>query len=103
QEIFYLAKKFVIQLISNQTSETIIIVLQYGGGIIAVIGLVIAITGISANGEINSIKSSLRRLEPRIQNLPTSQPKTQTSTCRFCGAEIALNDLFCPGCGRSKI
>ncbi|MEM3430731.1 MAG: hypothetical protein QXN20_07540 [Candidatus Bathyarchaeia archaeon] len=98
-----LAKKFIIPLLSNQTPEMTTVALRYGGGIIAVIGLITAITGVSSNGEIKALKSSINRLESTIQNFPVNQPKTQTLTCRFCGAEMALNDLFCLRCGRSKI
>ncbi|MBS7651395.1 MAG: hypothetical protein QXN62_08285 [Candidatus Bathyarchaeia archaeon] len=99
-----LVKKFIIPLLSNQTPEMITVTLQYGGGIIAVIGLITAIKGMSSNGEIRALKSSIHRLESTIQNLQTSQHKTQTSqsNCKFCGENISANDSFCPRCGRAQ-
>jgi|GEM_PF-4738826 hypothetical protein len=100
-----LAETFITPILQNQTPEMVAVAIQYGGGIIAAIGLVTAITGVAANGEVKALKSTINRLESTIQNLQANQLRNQIPkpTCRFCGADMAVNDSFCPKCGRAQI
>ncbi|MGQ9544139.1 MAG: hypothetical protein ACUVTM_08750 [Candidatus Bathyarchaeia archaeon] len=95
-----------IQIFSIHTSEIVTATILYGGGIIAVIGLITAITGIIEREEIKNLQSSINKLEAAIQNIQTSthQPKTPTpkQTCRFCGANMNIGDSFCPICNKAQ-
>jgi len=72
--------------------------LQFSGGIIAILGLIIAIGGVA----------SPQRIETRYVQLPPQpsanpmQLLTRQFSCKFCGAEIEKDEVFCPKCRKAQ-
>jgi hypothetical protein len=94
----------------EQPADLSVTTLKFAGGIIAILGLIVAINGAAASGEgyvkaLQTLQSSVRELESRIDALQTSslvQLPTQQISCKFCGAKIEKDELFCPVCGRAQ-
>jgi len=85
-------------LFPGQSVALSAVLLQFGGGIIAILGLIIAISGVAAP----------QRIETRYVQAPSqlSANPTQLSirqfSCKFCGAEIGQDELFCPKCRKAQ-
>jgi hypothetical protein len=101
------ANSTITPLFLGQTTEFVAAFLQYGGGVVAFLGLIVAIIGVAASGEIEALQSSVQRLQSSVQVLQTSayqpQPSVQRLSCRFCGASIEKDEFFCPTCGRAQV
>jgi len=73
------------------------IVMQLGGGITSIVGLVVCIC--SAASSYN--KQILRRLEDLIEKR-SEERVIPMIRCRFCGAELEGQAIFCPVCNKSQ-
>jgi hypothetical protein len=85
------------------------------GGMLQLLGMVLAVAGLllciswvrsqarekAALGIIARTSQALAQLAPR-----TSQPKIEAvaarRTCKFCGAAMGLDAVFCPKCDRAQ-
>ena len=85
-------------LFPGQSVALSAVLLQLGGGIIAILGLIIAISGVAAP----------QRIETRYVQAPpqpsakVTQPVMQLFNCKFCGAEIEKDEVFCPKCRKAQ-
>lgn len=73
-------------------TETLGLALQFGGGIVAIVGLVMCL-------------ASLSRSAVRLQPVGVSRTAPETvegSRCRFCGGALEEDAVFCPVCGKSQ-
>jgi hypothetical protein len=85
-------------------------ILKLAGGIIAILGLIVAVNGAAASGDryvkaLQALQASVRELESRIDGLQTSslvQLHMQQYSCKFCGAKIEKDEFFCSTCGRAQ-
>lgn len=93
----------------GQSPDVSIILLKFCGGILAIIGLIIAINGVVAPQQMNS--QSFQALQSTIQELQSSVRKLESGSvqhlkeqfaCKFCGAKIDAGEFFCPACGRAQ-
>ncbi|MBS7650459.1 MAG: hypothetical protein QXI59_00875 [Candidatus Bathyarchaeia archaeon] len=71
--------------------EVLGLVLQFGGGIIAIIGFLLCITALS---------KPIVRVERVEVAEETSVSKLQ---CKFCSSRLEEDSVFCPVCGRSQV
>jgi len=93
--------------------EVIGILLQFFGIALAVTGLIMSISviiDIKLESERRSlfefktgIEKAFNALVSRIEEaqIPQASP-TQTKTCKYCGAKLVEEEVFCPSCGRSQ-
>ncbi len=67
--------------------------LEFGGGIILLLGIVISLAALMTAGEVRYIP------------VKTVQEKADVEIrkCRFCSAEIGEGIVFCPACGKSQL
>lgn len=72
-------------------------VLEFGGGVLGIIGFIICISGAISTQH----KETLREIT-KLRALPYQGPTTPTRRCKFCGAEIDEQAVFCPKCDRSQ-
>jgi len=85
-------------LFPGQSVALFAVLLEFGGGIIAILGLIIAISGVAAP----------QRMETRYVQAPPQPSVNPThvlirqSSCKFCGAEIDEDELFCPKCRKAQ-
>jgi len=85
-------------LFPGQPVDLLAVFLQFGGGIIAILGLIMAISGVAAP----------QRTETRYVQAPPQPSARPTQllirqfNCKFCGAEIEENELFCPKCRKAQ-
>lgn len=98
----------------TSTIELIGILLQFAGGTLIIAGFVSSISNIVStnleNYRRNLADEILSRLEQKMTNIMTSLTTQnvgslapqETRSCRFCGAKLGNEDLFCPSCGKSQ-
>jgi hypothetical protein len=73
--------------------DTLGLALQFGGGIVAIIGFLLCISSLST------------RVVTRIQEVKTvteAPPAVSGPKCRFCGGAIGVDSAFCTVCGKSQ-
>ncbi|MGQ9542512.1 MAG: hypothetical protein ACUVTM_00275 [Candidatus Bathyarchaeia archaeon] len=71
--------------------EIFSLTLQFGGGLLAIIGFLLCI-------------SSLSKPTIRVEEVKTVGEETfQTLHCKFCGGQLEGDSAFCPICGRSQV
>ncbi|MBS7626531.1 hypothetical protein KEJ51_05785 [Candidatus Bathyarchaeota archaeon] len=71
--------------------EVLGLVLQFGGGVLAIIGFLLCITALS---------KPIVRVERVEAAGETSISKLQ---CKFCGGRLEEDSVFCPLCGKSQV
>jgi hypothetical protein len=76
---------------SHLPLEVLGLVLQFGGGVSAIIGFLLCIT---------SLSRPIVRVERVEAAEEVSLPKLQ---CKFCGGRLEEDSVFCPVCGRSQV
>jgi len=92
------ANSFLASLFPGQSTDLFAVFLQFGGGIVAIFGLIIAISGVAAPQGTKA-----RYVQAQPQPLAkTAQPFMQQFNCKFCGAEIEKDEVFCPKCRRAQ-
>jgi len=104
------AKAFFALFSPEQPVDLSVTILKFAGGIMAILGLIVAVNGAAASGEgyvkaLQTLQASVRELESRIYALQTSslvQLHMQQSSCMFCESKIEKDELFCPTCGRAQ-
>jgi len=85
-------------LFPGRSADLFAVFLQFGGGTVAILGLIIAISGVAAP----------RQIEARYVQVPAqisakqTQPLMQQFTCKFCGAEIEKDEVFCLKCRKAQ-
>jgi len=85
-------------LFPGQSADLFAVFLQFGGGTVAILGLIIAISGVAAP----------RQIEARYVQVPAQISAKQTQslmqrfTCKFCGAEIEKDEVFCLKCRKAQ-
>jgi len=89
---------FFAALFPGQPIDLFAVFLQFGGGIVAILGLIIAISGVAAP---KKIEARYVQAPPQPSAKPT-QPSVQRFNCKFCGAEIEEDEVFCPKCKRAQ-
>jgi len=72
------------------------VALEFGGGILGLIGLVICISNAISTQRKETLRE-IRELKATLSKMLT--PKRR---CKFCGAEIDEQATFCPVCNRSQ-
>jgi len=75
-------------------TETLGLLLQFGGGIAAIIGLIVC---------LNSLAKPVVRIQP-VQT-PAAAPApvaVEKPRCKFCKSALEEDAIFCPACGRSQ-
>jgi len=92
------ASSVLAALFLGQSTDLLAVFLQFGGGIIAILGLIIAISGVAAPQQRGA---RYVQASPQPSAKPT-QPFVQQLNCRFCGAEIEKDEIFCPKCRRAQ-
>jgi hypothetical protein len=93
----------------GQSTDVSIIMLKFCGGILAIIGLIIAINGVVAPQQIDAqsfqaLQSAIQELQSYVKKLQSSsvQHLKQQFACKFCGAGIDVGEFFCPACGKAQ-
>lgn len=94
----------------GQPTDLSVIIMKFGGGILAIIGLIIAISGVAAQEvdarSFHALQSTIQTLQSSVQTLQSSasspQRLVQQFACKFCGAKIDAGEFFCPACGRAQ-
>jgi len=87
-----------VALFPGQPTGLFAVFLEFSGGIIAILGLILAIGGVA----------SPQRIETRYVQAPpqpSANPRQlliQQFNCKFCGAEIEKDELFCPKCRKAQ-
>lgn len=89
---------FIATFFPGQPVDLVAVSLQFCGGIIAILGLIMAISGVSAP---QRIETRYIQAQPQPSTKPT-QKLIQRFNCKFCGAEIAEDELFCPKCRKAQ-
>lgn len=90
-----------------------IIPLQFIGGILALAGLVLAVSNISGESQgglrglqrlLTEIDRGVKELNVRVEDLEgTIQKLPPAARCKFCGNPLQAGVIFCPMCDRSQI
>jgi hypothetical protein len=89
-------------LFPGQSVDLLAVFLQFGGGIIAILGLIMAISGVAAPQRIETryVQAPVEASSNRTQLFPLLP--SRKFNCKFCGAEIEENELFCPKCRKAQ-
>jgi hypothetical protein len=77
-------------------TDTLGLALQFVGGIVAIVGLVMCL---SALAQPVVITQELESVPPPPASAPVAAPKIR---CPFCGERMDEGTIFCPACGRSQ-
>ena len=93
-----LANSVLAALFPGQSVGLFAVLLQFGGGIIAILGLIIAISGVAAPQRIETLYVQA----PPQPSAKVTQPVMQLFNCKFCGAEIEKEEVFCPKCRKAQ-
>lgn len=99
-------KRFTEILQLNLKTPTVILLFEYVGGTIAIIGFLICVSGLTSKEPVPLPSTSLEKggglLEEGLLggSLFTSEP---TLKCKYCGAEIDQGAVFCQKCHRALI
>jgi len=93
-----IATLIIATVLHDQQPDLSGVLMEFGGGIMAILGLIIAIGGVA---------TSQKTQTEQVQE--PSEPSTmeplwflQRLKCRFCGAEIQEDEIFCNACGKSQ-
>jgi len=92
------ANSVLAALFLGQSTDLFAVFLQFGGGIAAILGLIIAISGVATP---QRTEARYVQAPPKTLAKPT-QPSMQQLNCKFCGAEIEEDEVFCPKCRRAQ-
>lgn len=71
--------------------ELIGLILEFGGGLVAILGLIITVAG-GISSAVGGVALS--------QSIDTSGRPAMT--CKFCGAEMPAGEVFCSSCHKSQ-
>lgn len=95
---------FILSIMPFQP-EFLGVILQFLGSALMMFGIINLISGITtevAREQTYRLFEALQRIEGSIRELYNPQ-KTQTiGVCKFCGAPIEGEGIFCQACGRSQ-
>jgi hypothetical protein len=95
---------FVLNIMPLQLVEVSGVALQFLGSALIALGIATLVNGITAEvtrDQARRLSEALPRNEEIIEELSIQNIK-RTNTCRFCGAPIMAEDIFCSICGRSQ-
>ncbi len=92
-----LATPYINKIISYLTiSQNVFYeLLVYFGGIVVIIGFLISVSTMSTPKVIHVEKT----IKPGSK--PTPQKVSDVPSCKFCGASITEDDIFCPECNKA--
>ena len=107
---------YLTTFLSIEVIEVMGVLLQLLGVFLIVAGLTSLISSIIAiqlENETRNLYEILSRVDERVRDMSdvmarqrlSTAPQTQQTaarTCKFCGAPLGDEDLFCPNCGRSQ-
>jgi len=68
------------------------LILEFGGGIILLLGVVIALAALVTTSEVSYVP--VKKTEEKVD--------IETRRCKYCPAEMAEGIVFCPACGKSQ-
>lgn len=68
------------------------LILEFGGGIILLLGIVIALAALVTTREVSYVP--VKKTEEKVD--------IETKRCKYCSAEMAEGIVFCPACGKSQ-
>lgn len=71
--------------------------LQFVGGLTGILGLVVCIYGAVYSHEKRTLRELAFLLTSRLEERPIPAQR-----CKFCGAEIEEQAVFCPACNKSQ-
>ncbi|MEM3004708.1 MAG: hypothetical protein QXK96_05375 [Candidatus Bathyarchaeia archaeon] len=74
-------------------TETFGLLLQFGGGIAAILGLIVC---------LNSLGRPVVRIQPVAASPLEASAAPEKQRCKFCGGSLEVDSVFCPVCGRSQ-
>lgn len=86
-----LVANLVLNYAPTDNLDLLGILLEFGGGIVMLLGVVISVAALS--------KEKLVIQKPEVQT--QKEAKVEIIKCKFCSAEMGDN-TFCPNCGRSQ-
>ena len=95
---------FILGIMPFQLVEILGAVLQLLGSALIVFGIVSLVNGITAEvtrDQTYRLSETLLRIEEGVREL-NIQRTQRTSICKFCGAPIGDESIFCPECGKSQ-
>jgi hypothetical protein len=106
---------YLTAFLSIELIELMGVLLQLLGSYLIVAGLNSLVSGaiaIQLENELHNLYEILSRVDKKISGMsdmiarqkPNIGPQTQQAarTCRFCGAQLGDEDVFCPTCGKSQ-
>jgi len=73
--------------------ETFALMLQFGGGIVAIIGFIACLSSLS--GPVVRIQT--------VEASPVTPAIVEKPRCKFCSSFLEEDSAFCPSCGRSQM
>jgi hypothetical protein len=94
----------VLNMAPLQLVEVLGVILQLLGPALIAFGIVTLVNGIAAEvtgDQARQLSEALLRIEKMTRELNVQRTQ-RTNTCRFCGAPIMAEDIFCSVCGRSQ-
>lgn len=92
---------FILQMLQiNLSIEPVSVVLEFLGGMIAIIGFLQIISNLTPKDVVTIQKTIPNdRKKPEFQGLLSSP--SSLVPCRFCGKMISKDDLFCQHCKKA--
>lgn len=101
-------------ILDSNTLDLLSVALMFGGGIIVVVSILQVIQSIPKNligtvyaqqletaREIETLKATLAdALALKTRDAEAAKP---SRTCKFCGAKLEENAVYCPNCDRAQI
>jgi len=94
----------ILGIMPFQLVEILGAVLQLLGSALIVFGIVSLVNGITAEvtrDQTYRLSETLLRIEERVRELNIRRAQ-RTNVCKFCGALLEDESIFCQACGRSQ-